>query len=118
MRPKAKGRFTRRAGLTNHVMVATVTGIAPYMSVIRQFIHDRETRSAAPEQSRFFVTQGASHRDELRLPDGTTDTECSIPRPDPILCSVSRPWAERNAGLNQRTGHINLLIEETWTARS
>ena len=36
MQPKAKGRFTRRAGVTNHVMVATVTGIAPYMSMIRQ----------------------------------------------------------------------------------
>src|SRR5919109_4187417 len=65
MRPKAKGRFTRRAGVTNHVMVATVTGIAPYVSMIRQFIHDRESCADRLDESRFFVMQGASHRDEF-----------------------------------------------------
>ena len=112
MRPKAKGRFTRRAGVTNHVMVATVTGIAPYVSMIRQFIHDRETRSDAPEQTRFFVMQGASHRDEL-----VYDTELMtlvLRHPDLVqfVSSVSRPSAERNAGWTGRTGRINLLIEE------
>jgi NAD(P)H-flavin reductase len=29
-----------------------------------------------------------------------------------FVCSVSRPWAERNAGWTGPTGRINLLIEE------
>jgi ferredoxin/flavodoxin---NADP+ reductase len=112
MRPKAKGRFSLRPGMTNHVMVATTTGIAPYMSMIRQFLHDRTTRLDQPELSRFFVMQGASHRDEF-----VYDAELlrlSAHHPDLIqfVCSVSRPWAERNAGWTGPTGRINLLIEE------
>jgi ferredoxin--NADP+ reductase len=93
-------------------MVATVTGIAPYISMIRQFLHDRETGTGAPAHLRFFVMQGASHRDEF-----VYDTELrglSARYPDVIrfVCSVSRPWAERNAGWIGPTGRINLLIEE------
>jgi ferredoxin--NADP+ reductase len=66
-RPVAKGRFTRRAGVTNHVMIATVTGIAPYVSMIRQFIHESLMCPRSVDHCRFFVMQGASHRDEFRL---------------------------------------------------
>jgi ferredoxin--NADP+ reductase len=112
IRPKAKGRFTRRAGVTNHVMVATVTGIAPYLSMIRQFIHDREHRRGAPEQSRFFVMQGASHSDEFVY--DTELQELSTRYPDLIqfVSSVSRPWADRNVGWTGSTGRINFLVEE------
>jgi len=112
MRPKAKGRFTRRAGVTNHVMVATVTGIAPYVSMIRQFIHDRETRSDSLEQSCFFVMQGASHRDEFVYDTELLTLSARYPELIQFVCSVSRPWAERNADWTGRTGRINLLIEE------
>ena len=63
-------------------------------------------------RARFFVMQGASHRDEL-----VYDTELmtlSTRHPDLVqfVSSVSRPSAERNAGWTGRTGRINLLIEE------
>ena len=44
IRPKAKGRFTLRDGISNHVLVGTVTGVAPYVSMIRQFVHDVDER--------------------------------------------------------------------------
>ena len=101
MRPKAKGRFTRRAGVTNHVMVATVTGIAPYVSMIRQFIHDRETRSDAPEQSRFFVMQGASHRDELVYDTELMTLRYSTPRPGPIRQQCEPAVGRAECGLDR-----------------
>jgi ferredoxin--NADP+ reductase len=112
MRPKAKGLFTRRAGVTNHVMVATVTGIAPYVSMIRQFIHDRENRPDALEQSRLFVMQGASHRDEFVYDTELRTLSAQYPDLIQFVCSVSRPWADRNAGWTGPTGRINLLIEQ------
>lgn len=112
MRPKAKGRFIRRAGVTNHVMVATVTGIAPYVSMIRQFIHDRENRADRLDESRFFVMQGASHRDEFVYDVEVRKLSVRYPELIQFVCSVSRPWADRNAGWTGPTGRINLLIEE------
>jgi ferredoxin/flavodoxin---NADP+ reductase len=112
MRPRAKGRFTLRAGVRNHVMVSTVTGIAPYVSMVREFIRDRESGAGGSENHRFFVMQGASHRDEFvydrefrRLSNRYADVIT-------FVCSISRPWAERNAGWTGPTGRVNLLIEE------
>jgi ferredoxin--NADP+ reductase len=112
IRPKAKGLFTLRGSVRNHVMVSTVTGVAPYVSMIRQFLHDRSTDVKGLEGYRFFVMEGASHRDEF-----VYDKELrrlSEEHPDVIqfVCSVSRPRAERNAGWSGPTGRINLLIEE------
>jgi ferredoxin--NADP+ reductase len=112
MRPKAKGRFTRRAGVTNHVMVATVTGIAPYVSMIRQFIHERESRPESVYRSRFFVLQGASHCDEFVYDEELRGLSALYPELIQFVCSVSRPWAERNAAWTGPTGRINLLVEE------
>ncbi len=112
MRPRAKGRFTRRAGVANHVMVATVTGVAPYVSMLRQFVHDREKGVTEAGDCRFFLLLGASHRDEF-----VYDTELrtlSERYPDLITfeCSVSRPWASRNSGWTGPAGRVNLLVEE------
>ena len=63
IRPKPKGRFTLRTGIRNHVLVATVTGVAPYVSMIRQFVHDLEG-GVQTEPCRFFVVVGASHPDQ------------------------------------------------------
>ena len=112
MRPKAKGRFTRRAGVTNHVMVATVAGIAPYVSMIRQFIHERESYPESVDRSRFFVLQGASHRDEFVYDVELRGLSARYPELIQFVCSVSRPWAERNANWIGPTGRINLLVEE------
>jgi ferredoxin-NADP reductase len=112
MRPKPKGRFIRPARVTNHVMVATVTGIAPYVSMIRQFLHDRESRTGQPDQSRFFVMQGASHHDEFVYDVELRGLSARFPDLIQFVCSVSRPSASRNAGWTGPAGRINLLIEE------
>lgn len=112
IRPKPKGRFTRRAGVTNHMMVATVTGIAPYVSMIRQFIHERQNRPDALDRSRFFVMQGASHRDEFVYDKELMELSARYPDLIQFVRSISRPWADRNAGWTGPVGRINLLVEE------
>lgn len=74
MRRFAKGRFTLdlRSGRKNHLLLATVTGIAPYVSYIRTIRSDwKKGGSPMPGEHRFFCLQGASrswefgYRDEL-----------------------------------------------------
>jgi ferredoxin-NADP reductase len=112
MRPRAKGRFTLGAGATNHVMIATVTGIAPYISIIRQYLHDRERGAAGPRPLRFFVMQGASHQNEFIYDAELERLNREHPDIVQFVCSVSRPAAERNAGWTGASGRINLLVEE------
>jgi ferredoxin-NADP reductase len=112
VRPRPKGRFTRRPGVTNHVMLATVTGIAPYMSMIRQYIHDRESGAAAGDRPRFFVLQGASHCDEFVYDEELQRLSAKYPDVVTFVCSVSRPDAERNARWTGPTRRVNLIVEE------
>ena len=56
VRPACKGLFTldRKSGRSKHLMVATVTGVAPYVSMVR-------TLAAQPEEGvELFILQGAS----------------------------------------------------------
>jgi ferredoxin-NADP reductase len=112
MRPRAKGLFTLRPDVTNHVMVATVTGIAPYVSMIRQFLHDRRTGANTAAHPRFFVLQGASHQDEFLYDSELQGLSSVHPEMIRFVGSVSRPQSERNAGWTGPAGRINLLIEE------
>jgi ferredoxin--NADP+ reductase len=115
MRPQAKGRFTLRANVTHHVMVATVTGIAPYVSMVRQYLHDRAADTGERAGHRFFIMHGASHRDEF-VYDGEL-RRLSEEHPDTIqyISSVSRPSAARNSGWSGPEGRINTILEECLT---
>jgi ferredoxin--NADP+ reductase len=112
MRPKAKGLFTLRTGVRNHVMVGTVTGVAPYVSMLRQFVHDRERGVSGLEKHRFFVMEGASHRDEFGYDREFRKLSDKYPDLIQFTCSVSRPWADRNTDWTGPIGRINLLLEE------
>jgi ferredoxin-NADP reductase len=112
MRPKAKGLFTLQKDVTNHVMLATVTGVAPYVSIVRQFLHDRASPINRLISYRFFIMEGASHRDEFVYDEELRRLSNEYPKSLEFVCSVSRPDAERNAGWVGPTGRVNLLVEE------
>lgn len=111
MRPRARGHFQFDPTAKNHVMVSTVTGVAPFVSMVRHHLH------AGTKGHRFFILEGASHGDEL-----VYDTELAAlaeRHPDLVrfVSSISRPDDPRNAGWEGRTGRINALVEEhlaTW----
>lgn len=105
MRPRPKGLFLFKPEYRNHVMVATVTGVTPYISMLRSYFEN------PTGEHRFFVLEGASYhdefgyRDELRALDQAHDEVTFIP-------SVSRPNEEKNAGWKGETGRINTLVEK------
>jgi ferredoxin/flavodoxin---NADP+ reductase len=113
MRPRAKGRFTLRAKMTHHVMVATVTGVAPYVSMIRQSLHDRAADTGGKGgRHRFFVMHGASHCDEFVYDSEFRRLSEDHPHEIQYVSSVSRPSAARNAEWNGPVGRINMMLEE------
>lgn len=93
VRPKLHGKFTldRESGRKTHFLVSTVTGVAPYVSYIRQ--NAARVAEGKDEGYRFFVIQGASrsseltYRDELNRLQETTDWLKYVP-------TVSRPWED------------------------
>jgi ferredoxin--NADP+ reductase len=105
LRPHAKGRFALRPEFRHHVCIATVTGIAPYVSMLRSHLH-RPT--GAPQ---FHVLDGASYADELGYAAELGDyaAEHAFVHYVP---SVSRPGDARNVGWAGATGRINTLVEQ------
>jgi ferredoxin--NADP+ reductase len=114
IRVKAKGRFTLRAAVTHHVMVATVTGIAPYVSMIRQFMHDQASEIGRTDR-RFFVMHGASYQDEFVYDGELRRLSEQHPHVFQYVPSVSRPSDARNDGWNGAVGRINMILEEALT---
>jgi len=105
MRPRPKGIFLFNDKYTDHVLVGTVTGVAPYVSFIRQFLIDGRSGH------RFFVMEGASHQNEF-----VYDEELIALSKEhdfvTFLPTVSRPQAEGNQGWTGPTGRVNALVEE------
>ena len=64
----AKGRFTLDlgSGRSNHLLISTVTGIAPFVSYVRTIYRDWKSGSSPmPGGHKFFSLQGASHSFEF-----------------------------------------------------
>ena len=105
IRPRAKGLFTLKPDYPNHLLVATVTGIVPYMSYIREYLLDKS------QDNHFYVLHGASYVHEF-----TYDQELerlARDHPDVItyVPTISRPSEEPNRGWNGETGRVNLIVE-------
>ncbi|MFN7151207.1 MAG: FAD-binding oxidoreductase [Microthrixaceae bacterium] len=102
---RAKGSLRLDTSARTHLLVATVTGIAPLRSLLRQALHD-----GAPGE--FIVLHGASHADELPYAHelghlATTEQRVTY---EP---TVSRPGAARNAGWSGATGRVDELATTT-----
>src|SRR5208282_223530 len=96
LRRFAKGRFTLDlgSGRKNHLLLATVTGVAPYVSYIRTIRADWKKGGAPmPGEHRLFCIQGAScswefgYRDELEKYAAEAPWLKYVP-------AISRPWED------------------------
>jgi ferredoxin--NADP+ reductase len=69
LRRAAKGRFLfdEKSGHSNHLMVATVTGVAPYLSMLRELVARSKEGQEIPH--RIVVIQAASSSGELGYSD-------------------------------------------------
>ena len=91
VRRRIVGQLTLDRGVTHHLMLATVTGVAPFVSILRTQQIDRE-RGAATDH-RFLVIQGASQSADFR-PYCRELEELSRGGWLTYIPTVSRPWAE------------------------
>jgi ferredoxin--NADP+ reductase len=105
LRRRAKGKFVLQAGYCNHVMVATVTGIAPFVSMLRHSL------ATPADGAQFFVLQGASFGDELGY-----DVElAALAREHAnvrFVPTCSRPQEPRNSAWRGETGRVNTIVEK------
>ncbi|MDA1173871.1 MAG: ferredoxin--NADP reductase, partial [Chloroflexi bacterium] len=106
MRPRAKGIFVFQPQYHNHVLVGTVTGVAPFVSMVRNAIHEKM------RGHHFFVMEGASHQDEFVYDAELERLSENYPEMITFIPTVSRPQAERNMGWNGATGRVNTLVED------
>ena len=105
IRPRAKGVFTFDERYPNHFMVATVTGIAPFMSIIRNYLH------LGLNTHKFYVLHGASYQDELAYKE---ELEKLSREHDNIIYipTVSRLEEVRNTGWKGEGGRVNTIAEK------
>ena len=93
MRPKIRGKFVvdTKSGRKTHFLVGTVTGAAPFVSMVRDHKHHFDERME--KGYRFFILQGASrgweltYEEELRKLDEECDWFTYVP-------TISRPWED------------------------
>ena len=86
-------------------MVSTVTGVVPYVSILRDYV--RHGRSG----HRFHVLQGASYMDEFTYDRELGGLAKAHPDKVTFVPTVSRPAEERNAGWIGEEGRVNLIVE-------
>ena len=108
----AKGHFLLdlRSGRTNHLLISTVTGIAPFVSYVRTLYRDwKSGASPMPGDHKLFCLQGASHLFEFgyREEFERYAEEASWFK---YVATVSRPWD--NPGWKGEFGRVDDLLRK------
>ena len=106
IRPGAKGIFVFDPSLPNQLFVATVTGVVPYISIIRQYLNDGQTGH------HFYVLMGASYHDEFAYDAELEELAAEHPDMITFVPTISRPDEEPNAGWTGETGRVNNIVEK------
>jgi ferredoxin--NADP+ reductase len=110
MRKVAKGRFTldTSSGRTNHLLVCTVTGIAPFVSYVRTLYQDWKEGKFAGEHKLFLLT-GASRSWEFGYHDEIQEYARQVPWLKSVP-TVSRPWEDEE--WKGETGRVEDILRK------
>lgn len=106
IRPRAKGLFLLDEEVHHHFMLATVTGVAPFVSMIRQYLHDNR------QGHKFYLLLGASYADELTYDEELSGLSRQHPDCIRFVPTVSRPTEPRNSGWLGAKGRVNTIAAE------
>jgi len=103
-----KGRFTldTKSGHTNHLLLATVTGIAPFVSYVRTLHRDSKQ---SPVQLRLFLIEGASRSCEFGYREEMEQLATKVPWLT-YIPTISRPWEDTD--WRGETGRVEDLIRK------
>lgn len=107
IRRRIVGQFTLNGAVNHHLMMATVTGVSPFISIARTLRFARE-RNATP-QHELFVIHGASHSADFGPYPGELQ-KVSEEGWLKYVPTISRPWDEPNwAG---ETGRVEDVVRK------
>jgi ferredoxin--NADP+ reductase len=113
----AKGRFTLdlRSGRTNHLLISTVTGIAPFVSYVRTLYRDwKSGTNAMPGNHKLFCLQGASQSFEFGYREELERYAAEAPW-FKYVSTVSRPWLDSNSkGETGRADDVLRKYTDVW----
>jgi len=111
--PKATGAFTFEQGPTTQVMVATSTGLAPFMSFLRSELNYPQLHHQSKKD--FFLFLGASFQTEFYA----YANEVKTMAPDlTYVPTVSRPEKVQNDGWKGKEGRVNSICEDLLSEHS
>lgn len=102
------GSFLLNEKLSVHLMVATVTGVAPFVSMLRQAF------AAAPGsrgRHRFVLLHGASYQHEFGYREELEELATAHPDSLAYIPTVSRPGEPENAGWSGERGRVGAIVQ-------
>jgi ferredoxin/flavodoxin---NADP+ reductase len=116
----AKGRFTLdlRSGRTDHLLVSTVTGIAPFVSYVRTIYRDwKNGDSPMPGNHKLYCLQGASRSWEFGYREELERYSNEAPW-FKYVTTVSRPWEDSDwKGETGRVDDVLRKYADAWGLR-
>ena len=104
IRPRAKGIFLMDPSATQHLMLGTVTGVAPFVSMVRDHLHHGRAGH------HFYILEGASYLDEFVYDCELSGLAAAHPDVVTFVPAVSRPAEARNAAWQGETGRLNNIV--------
>ena len=110
LRKVAKGRFTldTASERTNHLLLATVTGVAPYVSYVRS-LHLQWKEAKFKGERKLFLLDGASRSWELAYREELIRFAAEVPWLS-YVPTVSRPWEDTS--WKGETGRVDDLVRK------
>ena len=87
-------------------MIATVTGVAPYVSMLRQYLKNPTT------DHKFFILVGASYKNEFAYNEELRSIAEERPDLVRLIPTVSRPDEAINQEWDGETGRVNTIVEK------
>jgi ferredoxin--NADP+ reductase len=104
IRPRAKGVFVMSPKFQSHFMVSTVTGVVPFVGILRDYFHKGETGH------KFYVIEGASYPGEFGYDDELAKMAAEHPDTVKFVATVSRPTEEKSKDWIGETGRANVVV--------
>ncbi len=101
---KTKGKLWLDLRFPAHLMVATVTGIGPFVSMVRAYLYQGRGGHA------FYILHGASYHDEFVYRAEFERLAARHPNRVTYVPALSRPAEARNAGWTGETGRVSGLL--------
>ena len=106
----AKGRFTldTQSGRTNHFLLSTVTGIAPFVSYVRS-LYKEWKEGRFPGEHKLFLIDGASRSWEFGYRAEIEPIAKEVPWLK-YVTTVSRPWEDKS--WNGEVGRVDDVVRK------